>query len=65
MRRERSVKRTTRVRARVRELAETDVVAHIGQDRYDTIKRTDAKPQFISVIVGHEGISGGALSFSE
>jgi hypothetical protein len=49
------------VNARIQELQGDAVAAMIGPLRYQQITALDASPMFVSLIVGHEGVSKGEI----
>lgn len=47
--------------AKVSEMAEADVLRHVGEDRVKAIREADAHPMFIGLNVGYEGVSTGSI----
>lgn len=63
MKKRKRLSRQVSIRATLNELSSSaEVVAHIGQDRYQAIKSQDEHPQFIRILVGYEGVSYGQAS---
>ena len=50
-----------RITARVREMAQSEIVSMIGPARIREIQRTDPHPTFKAFVVGHEGEAAGYL----
>ena len=46
----------------VEEMSAGSVAEHIGQARYDAVKRRDEHPMFLKLTVAYEGISHGAIT---
>lgn len=54
-------KRTVQFWAQMREMPEAEVMRHIGEDRYQSIRAQDEHPFFIGLDVGYEGQSKGEV----
>lgn len=53
--------RHVRMTGTVKEMAASQIMMHIGSDRYNAIKAKDEHPQFIGMLVAYEGPSTGEL----
>ena len=50
-----------RLQGKLKEMAASTVMMHIGEDRYASIKRQDEHPVFIGMLVAYEGPSTGQM----
>lgn len=56
------MKAVTLLAARVREMSAETVAATVSAEALKEARRADAEPLFVELIVGHEGVSTGALA---